>query len=362
MPGRRGITSKAARATTAKPPSVIVGGGSEARRQLGDVYQYASQHGQPSKNEGFYRVEGLELPNLIEQKQGRVGDVDIGQTTGEEFLKQGYGEEGWEKIADALLRAGGRTENYMGLQDGVNFDGDPLVRPIYGQGRVDLLQQPVHTIVGRGIPHEGAASPSSGTVFMNPSWVKQFLPGTPLRTVLDHEMGHIMNPVNPYLAGFPSSDLKSHTERFDRALGNALFDGPGVSHEGLESAIGRTPYFSSYDELAANISAAKRGYYGLTGRIPITEGDYDEMYEFMRDDMQHPINTGHDIQTYNNSFRADPRMEYGPRAGKRAHGWNPLRYQFDQTIEDMTPDQFQRLLNFSTHIADNNGGTRGGAA
>lgn len=355
------VPKKVARKLRTGPRAVISHIDDGGLEQLGELFQKAMANGRPGDLPGSYHVQSLSLPEY-DLPNPDLGAVGISKTTGEDFLKQGYGDEGWEKIRDSLLT----NINPNGWIADSMTDTDPDLGeyvhgvPLHGQDRIDRLQRPVYEISTKRAPDSALAA--AGMLFLNPTDLRKTLPGFSLDAVRQHEMGHVMNPVRPEAGWLPAAHLASEKKRWDLAMKRALLDGVTPDPEALESAIDNTHYFGTYDEIAANLSAAKRAYYGLTGKIPTSEPEYAEMFKFMSRYPEHPINTGHHTQTYLNSFNPDPVMEYGPNKGQRAHGWNSSKYQFNQILDDITPEELERLLNFSTSIASNRGASNAGTA
>ena len=347
--------SKAIRAN--QPPAKLSQDPHTARRQLGSLHDYSKSRGLQGSRPGFQPVFGLETD------EGKLGDVEIGKTTGEDYLKANYGDDNWQKIAESLLR----NDSHIAIShDYIPGFGHTNVR-MTGQERIDRLQRPAYTVMhdanlGGNVAF---ADPAFDSIYLNPNHLQVLAPGTPLRSVADHEMGHQMNPVlgtirNVQTVGAldaPDYGLRA----FDEA-DEAMRAGKIPNIDALTSAVGRTPYFGRVTEMAANMSAAKSRYYGLTGHLPLTPEDHDEMFRFMEQDPIWPTETKHSPAMFSNSFEPDPVMQYGPKAGQPASGWNDLKFQFQQLLKRALMEERQSLLEFGPYIASNQGDTHARAS
>jgi hypothetical protein len=178
-------------------------------------------------------------------------------------------------------------------------------------------------------------------------------------------MGHVMNPVLGQFRHVPSIGLMDPSDYGIRAaeeMAEAQMAGVNPNVDALVSATSRTPYFGLATELAANMSAAKSRYYGLTGHLPLTPEDHDEMFRFMEQDPIWPTETTHSPAMFSNSFEPDPVMQYGPKAGQPASGWNDYKFQFQQMLKRALMEERQSLLDFGPYIASNQGDTHARAS
>lgn len=328
--------------------------------------------------------------------------ASLGRTTGADIARRSYGDEGWRKIRESLLSLGQKQDDqirsmdlsYPGVEDillqqlGLPTDnlsvgpqaigklagytdsetGDRFWSAMSQAKRVERMENlPVWTISGSGImPGRGAgagAVPDYSTIEVDPFMLKRRYGSYPLRAVLDHEEGHVLNPITrpyrdvPVSRAYDQSNGSDIDEYRDQMTPNEL-----IARKRL---FGHTQYTNTLSEAAANLSHAKKLYYGLTGELPITPADHAEMLRYMTDDepsFDPPWRTDLDDVSLKraslnplNVFDQNeaPVMEHGPRAGERANGWNEMRYHLHQILRDASPEEIDALINFGPYIVKN---------
>lgn len=132
------------------------------------------------------------------------------------------------------------------------------------------------------------------------------------QVVLQHEGGHALNDYRFTADGgqepFSPTNAVSMASDMERA---------GVGPEMTQYMHSNGPYWLKKEELAAQANVAKGLHYGVTGQIPKTPQDFEDM---IRGFMGHEYQLHPGSSTLFQTFGEDPIMQYGPRAGERATG------------------------------------------
>ena len=320
--------------------------------QLDDAYEYAKQNRQADSS-GFYPLEDYSSI----QEDGGTGDpgaAKIARTTFDDFAYDQYGDE-WDPIRQSLLDAG----SHPMVSDGMSPDERDM-----------HFQEPLYTVIG-DTAHNGGFMPHLNLIETNPQGMHMQEPGFPLMGILGHEAFHSGNMPSKLFAG--------------RRLNSKLYSGDpfaftsagqrGTIEQGIDRAwresgqkplpgqrmqmYGQLGHKNDVNEIIADMGLTRALNYGLTGEIPIEPGEWSEMFDRILQNPVRPVQRTPNLDLNNffpgalTPFPDDPIMQYGPRAGQPAAGWNQLQFYWDQIHRGLLKKDRDLLHSFGPHIASN---------
>jgi len=325
-----------------------------AAKELDSLFSYAKKNGEPDES-GFYPVDGWQSYRGDEGSYGLPGPAKIARQTGDGFQKSRFGEARWKKLRESILDAEGGS---------ASFDPDPDVPSgdFFQDFRDNALREPAYTVVG-GTAHMGGYLPN--LIELSPLKMDFFEPGYPTSAVGEHEWGHHLN--QDEIGGILN-------ERANSSASKGLF-GRTRGQDGIEAAwrrSGETPlpgqaasmalqlgHKNKMNEIAADMSMTRALNFGLTGQVASSPEDWGDMFSDMLRRPVGPVQRNPDFDTrlrpapVFTPFEDDPTMQYGPRKGKQAHGWNQLQFYWQQLLKGLTTKEREVLLELGPHIASN---------
>ena len=291
MPPRLPPASAIRKSTAPPQPPMNFSKATRGEARPYQAYQWAQDHGGPADEPGYF--------NLDHAAEGGKNDPDGGQATmsiitPRELLSGLYYGDRADEAIDAMKLTGRRAQS--------------MDRPIAHVHRPDVRVGTYFSTPSDSISPsvwDGRRTIFTGGNYSNYNKLDpQFVTG--------HEGGHAVND-----------------ERFTEKLmqepyssTNATSMASSMEQAGVDPDMGRWmqvngPYYHKNEELAAQANVAKGLHYGVTGQIPKTDQDFEELIRgFMGHDYQlHP-----GAPTLFETFGEDPIMQYGPRAGEKATG------------------------------------------
>ena len=325
-------------------------------KELDSLYSYSKKNGNPD-DAGFYPFDDWESYEGDEDSYGPPGPAKIARQTGDGFQKSRFGEAMWRRLRESILDAEGGNASID-----IDVDPDAPSGDFIRDFRDNALREPAYTVVG-STAHMGSYLPN--LIELNPLKMGSFEPGYPISAVGEHEWGHHLN--QDEIDGILN-------ERANSSASKGIF-GKTRGQQGIEAAwrrSGETPlpgqtaamalqlgHKNKMNEIAADMSMTRALNFGLNGQAPMEPEDWADMFSDMLRRPVDPVQRNPDFDTklrpapVFSPFPDDPIMEYGPRKGKQAHGWNQLQFYWQQLLKGLTAPERKALLELGPHIASN---------
>jgi hypothetical protein len=279
----------------------------ETQAKMSSLYDWAKMRG--DKTDQGYLVDAWH-GEPIGKKGALIGPARIHRTTLDNVMEKRYYGDVWDEIRATA------TGNAP----------PPSVRHRFGN-LDQQLQSPLYFVTYPEGVKARSATNSRGVIEISPAQAEQW--GASPAYVMDHETGHMVSPM-------PDSDRR-YSNMIRTFADQVRKDFPVLAKTPniLRTMAHRLAYLRTPAERAAIGNQYRRMEYGVTGNKMTNEGDIIRALRGVLD--QPPMPIAKPSMKIDGMFPGDPVMQYGPRAGQPAEGYNNLRQQFRQILPTLQP-------------------------
>ena len=288
MPPRLPPASAIRKSTAPPQPPMDYRDAKKLEARPSQAFQWAQDHGGPAEEPGYFHLDHAN----IGERDRDGGPATMSIITPRELLSGLYYGDKADEAIDAMKLTGVRAasmhqpvahvhrpEGSGGMYWGTRRD--QIAPPAVWDGRRTMFT-------------------SENDTLLSPQFT------------LQHEGGHAVNDYR-HATGEDNSP-------FNNSGGGSLAS--AMNKAGLGSNLVRRmstngPYYLRKEELAAQANVAKGLHYGVTGQIPKTQQDFEDM---VRGFMGHNYQLNPRPSTLLRAFGDDPIMQHGPRSGEKATG------------------------------------------
>ena len=260
-----------------------------------------------------------------------VVDATIAQSSPDKFFEQEVYGQDYPQVREAWTSAEQLPEGHVLSLDPEYSDLDRALARRTFEVTIDPTDEQYYS----------SSSERPGFMTISPGRSASY--GSSPDRARNHEYRHMAFVTHPHSQQRvnPAVDMTGHVRQA------AAAGGGGIPRGLLHLFADHADYTNSGVELAANLGHMMGLEYGLTGRPIITPEDRIRAVRKWTEGRGGVIKTP---AGYQGIFGPDPVMQYGPKAGQPAEGYENMRQILRQLLPTMTPQMKKDVIKAMGHL------------